>query len=313
MRLLPEAVDELDPNIRWVIERRLQLIKQVACGRQASGTGAPGMEEAMERINRAVEERDRGAEDEAVEDYMRAEVREWWQDFPESQLLTGLYRRDARRRAGCGSRDSRRRPSHAEGLRVARELLADIQDTSRLDSEWEYGAVSTVLAAQWRPPIGVRSPDVLLEYIERSESSRVYFDALKLIGEELDSRDEAVPDPLARWRQEAAGGLRRRPAREPVPPHRPVNPAYPKRDVHIQFTIEILRRVGVPPRGGYVSGCRIVSEALRIREETVKRIWKQRVWKDRIRKQRVCRRPFAHVMRKHSRAIATRTGLSHYH
>ena len=226
MRLLPEEVAELAPNIRWIIERRLQLIKKVARGPQDSGTGAPGKEEAMERIRRAVERRDREAEEEAVEDYMRAEMREWWQDFPERQLLTRLYRRDARRRAGHGSPDSRRRPSYTEGLRVARELLVDIQDTSRLDSDWEYAAVSRVLAAQWLPPIGVRSPGALLEYIERSESSRVYFDALKRICEELDSRGEAVPDPLSRWRQ---GGCRRAPAASrhdasPVPSPRQSGP-----------------------------------------------------------------------------------------
>ena len=99
----------------------------------------------------------------------------------------------------------------------------------------------------------------------------------------------------------------------PLPSHRPVNPAHPLRDVQIQFTIEVLQRVGARPTGRYASGCRIVSDALGIPEDTVKRIWKQRIWKDRIRKQRIFRRPFSLVMQKHSKAIATRTGLSHYH
>ena len=62
-------------------------------------------------------------------------------------------------------------------------------------------------------------------------------------------------------------------------------------------------RVGVPPRGSPVSGCRIVSKALELSDHTVERIWKERIW----------RRSFGLVMQKHSRAIATRTGLSQFH
>ena len=38
MRLLPEGITELDPNIRWAIEVRLQLIEEAVCGPPASGT-----------------------------------------------------------------------------------------------------------------------------------------------------------------------------------------------------------------------------------------------------------------------------------
>ena len=302
VQFLPTVVDDLDPVFRLPIAMRLLLIDEAVCGPQASGAGAPGGEETMEGLLRSLG-RDRKVDEKAFVDYMRAEVRDWLQSFPERQLLTALYRRAALRRARRGSPDGRRRPSHQEGLQIAKALLADVPDRGQFDSEWESAAVSSVLAAQWRPPIGVRSPDALLEYIERSESSRVYFDALKRIGEELDSRGEAVPDPLARWRQEAAGGLRRRPAREPVPSNRPVDLATLLRHLQIQFTILIMLRVGVPPRGSPVSGCRIVSKALELSEDTVERIWKERMW----------RRSFGLVMQKHSRAIATRTGLSQFH
>ena len=70
------------------------------------------------------------------------------------------------------------------------------------------------------------------------------------------------------------------------------------RVVGIDFTILILLRIGVPPRGSPVSGCRIVSKALGLSEHTVERIW---------------RRSFGLVMQKHSKAIAIRTGLSQFH
>ena len=140
MRMRPEGSAEADANIRWGVGRRLQLFEEVVCGPQDSGAGAPSMEEAMERIRRAVERRDRKAEDEAVVDYMRAELWDLWQDYPERRLLTDLYQRASRRQEGRGSPDSRRLPSRQEGLRVARGLLADILDTNRLDAERYRGA-----------------------------------------------------------------------------------------------------------------------------------------------------------------------------
>ena len=164
-------------------------------------------------------------------------------------------------------------------------LLADVPATGQLDAEWESAVVSEVLATLLLPPIGVHSPSGLREYIERSEASRAYFDALGRICEELHNRGKAIPRPLAGWRAQVAGGRRRRPARMPVPPHRPVKPAHLLRNLQIQFTLELLRRVGVRPRGSPVSGCHIVSKALKLSEDT--------------------------VMRKHWKAIATRTGPFH--
>ena len=296
MRLLPEGFHEVGPNLRWGIEWRLRLIEEVASTPQSSGIGGPGMEEGMERIRRAQERRDRKAEDEAMVDYMRAEVREWWQDFPERQLLTGLYRRAALERERRGSTDSGRPPDLEEGLRVARALLADIAVAARFDFEWESEAVPIALADHWLSLKGKRRPAALQEYIKRSRCNRAHFDALEIIWKELNCRGESNLRPLVRWRAEVVDGLRRRPDRKPVPPHRPVRAAQLVRDVQIQVTIGVLRRVGVKPRGSSVSGCGIVSEALELSEETVTRIWKERIWE----------RPFEPV-RKHSKAIAERT------
>ena len=125
-------------------------------------------------------------------------------------------------------------------------------------------------------------------------------------GRRWTGRGEGISRPLLGWRQEVVSGCRRRPARKPIQSHRPVNPAKLLHDVQIQFAIEILRRVGVPPTGSpvSVSGCLIVSEALgRLgpSEETVKRIWRE------------YKGPFALVMRKYWKATAERAGLSKYH
>ena len=100
---------------------------------------------------------------------------------------------------------------------------------------------------------------------------------------------------------------------KPVPPYRPTIPDRLKRDIHIQFTIGLLERLGIPPYGTDVSGCRIVSEALLelsdsglvpkalgLSEGAVERIWKECTWKEGA---------FEDVMRKYSEAIAERSGL----
>ena len=79
-----------------------------------------------------------------------------------------------------------------------------------------------------------------------------------------------------------------------IQPHSPIKPAILLRNLQMQFVIGLLKRVRVPPRGTYVSGCRMVGDVLGLSENTVKRIWEMR---------------FTHEMRKHSEAIAERIGL----
>ena len=243
--------------------------------------------------------RDGEAEDEAIVDYMRAEIRDWLQDFPERRLLTDLYQRAARWRAATGSLDSRRRPSYEEGLRVAKGLLVDLPDTGPLDAEGEAETIARVLAGEGLVSNVVPSRREWRKFMNGSRSIRVHFNALILICEEMDKQGEAIPGPLARWRQEAAEGRQRRPKAKPNPRHRPPNPAQFARDIHIQVTIEILARVGVRPQGKTVSGCYIVAEASGTSEDRVVSLWKGRPWED----------SFVPIMQKYAKAIAERTGL----
>ena len=189
-------------------------------------------------------------------------------------------------------------------------MLAKIANAARLDFEWESKVVSITLADQWVFLDGKRRPAELQDYIDRSRSSRTHFDALWHIVEKFHNRGEPIPARSPGGGRRLPAGACRRPARKPAPPHRPITSAQPVRDVEMQFVIEVLRRVGIPPMGTPVSGCRIVSEALKqiavatgrtelaLSEETVARVWKARVWE----------KPFEPVLRKHSKAIAERTG-----
>ena len=226
---------------------------------------------------------------------MRAELTEWWRIFPEQQLLKDLYGRAARRSERRGSRDSRRRPDPEEGRRVAEAMLADIPDARRLNRDWESAIVSADLATP--SPLGVFSPEQLPEYIKRSEESRVYFDAVERIEEEAKSSHQDIPRP--HWPQ-AVRRRRVRPARKRLPLGRQFNPAILLRDIQIQFTIEVLKRVGIPPQGTRLSGCLIVSEVLGMLVKTVEDIWKEPLQKT-----------FVAELLRHSKAIAGRTGPFH--
>ena len=155
MKSLPANVTESGSSVRWTIETYLGLIEEFARDPEAFGTGGPARGEAVERISRAVGRKDRRAEERAIVDRMRVEVREYWQEFPELQLLGEHYRRAALRKEGRSSPGSTELPteppSEEEGLRLAMALLAHvpgrsleapIQGADRFDVKWESEALS---------------------------------------------------------------------------------------------------------------------------------------------------------------------------
>ena len=268
------------------------------------GTGEPSIEEAGRRIRSAVERKDGKAEDGAIEDYQTAATRALWRDYPDQRLsLATFYKRYDLRRAKSGRQDKRRPLTHREGVWIAKPMLSDIRDTDPLDVEWEADIVARVLAGQGPFSNILPSRLVWRKYIKGSRSIRVFFDALNYIYEEMRNRGRAIPRLLARWREDVSEGRRRRPAMKPKPNHRPANWTRLVRDTHIQFTIEVLKRVGVPPAPGGtgVSGCRIVAEALGVPEFTVVGVWKTCTW----------RKSYVPTMRKYSKAIEERHGPFH--
>ena len=181
---------------------------------------------------------------------MRIGVRVWWRSYPKRSLLTHLYRRAARRRDKLGSPDSRRPPTYAEGLEVARALLANFPRVGPLDPEAEAEIVSLIMAIQWRLPIGAQPSRQVLRHCQKlARRSRVYFDALTPLlwntgqGRQAHRHALAVVAIGSWWAPSAV------PHCKPIPARRPANPNQLWRDVQIQFIIEILDRVGIRPRG----------------------------------------------------------------
>ena len=97
-KLIPKKPADMDTIVPWGIDRYLDLIEEVVFDPQVSGTDAPNMEEAAERLLRSLGT-DGKASEEAILDRMRAELRESWRDRPGGQLLAKMYQLEDQRRA----------------------------------------------------------------------------------------------------------------------------------------------------------------------------------------------------------------------
>ena len=298
MRSFPDRYTDLDANNRWVIDKLMVLTEEVVFESDDAWTDSPGTEKSIRKVQIAVEQGNWKAEEEAIVEGIRADLRNWLRKFPERELLTRLYLRAVRRRTKSGSPDSRRLPTYAEALPLAGALLADVPGRARLDSAWEAAAISMVLAHQWF--LG-HSRATLREYIRRSRKSRVYHTALGMIRFELEFRGEAIPSYLESWAREVDRGQRKPPALMLVSAHRPINLTVFVRHFRIHLALELLNRVGVRPRGRDLSGCSVVAEVLDLSEDTVEGVWKDRIWE----------KPFEPVVKRYEKPLRDRYGPFH--
>ena len=195
MKLLPEGIAELDPNLRWMITMHLRILEEAAREPRGSGTGELTLQETQRRMGDAVVLWDRKAEEAAIVDNLQVHIREWLRDFAERQLLSHLYERAALRRENSGTPDSMRRPSHTEGLRLAKALLVDVRPPDPLDSEGEAAFIANMLAGHGPVTFSIRRRARLREYIKESRTSRVHFDALNEIIVEWGRLGEPIPPP----------------------------------------------------------------------------------------------------------------------
>lgn len=290
---------EIERHFRWLTRVRLHVIQELSLGDVSSDCCVRWLEEENERIRQALETSDRRDEDEALLYNVRAGLNEWWTEFPESKLLSKLFRRAARRRARVGSDYSSRPPDLEEAERVANALLTDVNGPMKLDLEYDSEAIALVVGVKMFRHIDEYTQDDLMDRIRRSESSRAYYDALWLVCDALEEMGKPLAAPLYLWRQAATLDILRRPPLLAAQSRRPVTYQKLVRDYQIQFVIEILRRLGLRPQGGFVSGCSVVSEALDLSDSAVVGIWQRRLEKG----------SFEPVLRKLVVDMAERTGL----
>ena len=269
VKLLPKVLADVVPIIRWTIEVRLQLIAEVACGLQASGTIAPGKEQAMKRILQSLGT-DWKADQEAIVDYLRAEVWEWWQDFPERQLLTESI--------------SAGRPT-AGRVRLSRQQAPPGSSGRPKDC---HATAGRHLGHRDPVRLRVRSPQPFRKFWQSSCCPPSAYAPPARCESTSSAPKPAGPTSAlsSAWRRSWTAGARSSPARSTCggrrlpagsgggPPGglpRPIAPSIqPTSCVTSRFSSpsRLLQRVGVKPNGN-VSGCRIVSEALKLSEGNV--------------------------------------------
>ena len=294
--------EDIDLNLRWALAIRLELLEEVVRGSIATAPDMPDPEETSTQPESPVERWGWKAQDERLEELMREEVRSWWRSFSACEELKRLYCRSCPGKTKTDTPSKKYPLSHSHGLPVAQAMLADTPATSPLDREWEHAALSTVLADVLLPAEGVPSRSVLEPVISRARTNRVCFDALDRLCEALESRGTSISGPLGKWWLGVAGRRRRRSPMKRIRRGRHATPAQVPRDIQIQFTIAVLERVGFPPQGSHLSGCRIVAEASELSEEAVVRIWKERTWGR-------SQKSFVPVGEKFAKALGERTGF----
>ena len=288
-------------RISWAVDVRLELIEAVASDPQTFAPDAPGLDEALERWRTPKVRKGSEEADTLFLTRTQEEVLGWWRGFPERGLLTMLVKRAERRKAKRGPPDERRPPSQKEGMLIATPMLVDAVNKSLFSFMQEAEAVAARLAVHHMPPFVECSPATLSDYVGRSSGDRTYFDALGLSYEALRSQGMPIPREMAEWGQQVADGKRQPPPRKPLPRGRQRIAVHLLRNLQVQLVIELLDRLGIPPRGTYRSGCRIAGEIVGVGEDTAELIWKQRIWTPQ----------FASILREHSRDMARRTGPFH--
>ena len=292
-KLLPGGYVHLLFIIQWVVELHIEQIQEAARGNLAPGIGAPGEDEAIESVLRIFEARYLEADRRLIERYMAARTWKWWREYPERRLLSDLVERADRRKGHwAGPEDQRRCPTHSEGLRIARPLLAALPKKISLDAVGEYESVARLLAAVMLPPMGEPTSEELQRYTRFAESIPVYKDGVRYFYAGLDNATVPLYRPDIGWQRRS--GIRHYRRKVKVRPGGPVRPAIFLRNLQVQFVVGLLDRIGISPRGEDVSGILIVSEALGIPEGTIRRMWDM---------------GFPAEMKKQSRAVAERLGL----
>lgn len=253
------------------------------------------VEEMKQVLFRVVLDRDPIAGEAAARPLLRGVWRGWARNTNAGAIYRGLDKRRAMRRAMAGTPDQRRRPSHSEGVEFAREYLADVSDRSWWErdtqflvspsvpdaeqADWTQGILPRLLADAWLSQSGGGDLEALRDFIRNSASSPVFDHALKQIYWALSQGRGEPPHALLLILIEAVAGSQERPLRGAFERHRRAKLGYLGRNVKIVVCLKLLHRVGIPPTGSRVSGCRIVAESLdEMSEDQVRRIGTTPIW-----------------------------------
>ena len=292
MSEIGEEIDRWKPCLMLAMD--VELLESISSDGEDLGTVSLGLAELAEAIFSVVQGTDPIATEALLRKSLKAGWRKWAHTSPAGRKYREMDQRRALRLAREGTADQRRRPTNSEGVEFAREFLAEVSDrtwwerdgefmtlpsvTDAEQTDWTLGFLPRFLADTWLSPVVGGDPDVLRDFNRNSASSPVFWDALQLIYRGLSEGRGESPHGLLLSLIEALAGSHSRPVEGAADRKRPTKLGYLGRNVKAQLCLKMLRRVGVPPTGNRVSGCRIVAEVLGISEDQVRRIWITPTW-----------------------------------
>ena len=197
-----------------------------------------------------------------------------------SPTFSNMRKRHSRRGVGIGRWDGRRRPTVKEGKQFIKDVWQSgwSQTGSGHDCYEEF--IPSFLAGFYLRERDVKSiyaDKFLKDYIEDSDTSPAFYNALLLIYRELaETEDPQIPPLLSKWIREILEGNRERPAEGTRPPGAPRRMDTLVRHFRIKILIDVLVSVGMRRSKAY----RAMGEALSTCEETIKSIDQRRGWSD---------------------------------
>ena len=195
--------------------------------------------------------------------HLTAELVRWVSDEPSGQSYASLI--------GKG-----RRPNLIEAQGFAEEFLGELADRLPPRDDWATDVAVLCLVNRMFRSRARRDNNSLLDYINGSTTSLVYWDALLLFCDRLVEDNADIPSVLHHWRLGVEKGSRPRPPERPGPPHRTGTWSHLALRFRVILAVEMLGSLRMPPVGK-VSGCAAVAGALGWKEPSVKRIWYTRI------------------------------------
>ena len=230
-------------------------------------------------IHRALTLGDRSAAKKALHGYTTAAVTAFGATEIGKAIAT-LSRRNRRRLERIRRRYGRRRPSRPsfhEGKEIAEILLSDPYGETQYDPSTGLKPISNIIARAWLSPEGRRDRATLRDMVESSRTNAFFWDVICAIDKEWGAVGKATPPVLVQWRKEVRTGRRSPPFQKPAPVGRHPRLEDLVRNIHIWYTIEVLKNLGYTLNGRN-GGCKIVAETVHLSTSTVEKIRDREPW-----------------------------------
>ena len=276
MSAIRETIDAWEPVFRMGIT---DLFDGISHRLEGIVAGAFDHWSHQREVHRALTLGDRSAAKKALQGYTTAAVTAFGATETGKSIAT-LSRRNRRRLERIRRRYGRRRPSRPsfhEGKEIAKILLSDPYGKTQYDPSTRLKPVSDIIARASLSQDGWRDRATLRDIVESSRTSAFFWDVICAIDKEWGAAGKTTPPVLVQWREEVRAGLRTPPPKKPAPVGRHPRLEDLVRNIHIWYTIEVLKNLGYTLNGRN-GACKIVAETVHLSTSAVDNIRGREPW-----------------------------------